>query len=109
MSRRQDLVRDQTRRIGRLRDLLCSIHPGLERVTDPTNKAELALLARYVTPAEIRHAGKARITAHLRRTAPTQDEHAGHPRQRRPGRRAPADHHRPRRGNRSDDRQKPRR
>lgn len=68
VSRRQDLVRDQTRRIGRLRDLLCSIHPGLERVTDPTNKADLALLARYVTPAEIRHAGKARITAHLRRT-----------------------------------------
>jgi len=68
VSRRTDLVRDQTRRIARLRDLLCSIHPGLERVTDPTNKADLALLARYVTPAEIRRAGKARIVASLRRT-----------------------------------------
>lgn len=68
VSRRKDLVRDQTRRIGRLRDLLCSIHPGLERVVDPTNKADLALLIRYVTPAEIRRAGKARIIAHLRRT-----------------------------------------
>lgn len=68
VSRRQDLVRDQTRRIGRLRDLLCSIHPGLERVVDPTNKADLALLTRYVTPAEIRHAGTVRILAYLRRT-----------------------------------------
>jgi transposase len=68
VSRRQDLVHEQTRRIAQLRDLLCSIHPGLERVVDPTNKADLALLNRYVTPAEIRRAGKARITAHLRRT-----------------------------------------
>lgn len=68
VSRRDDLVRDQTRRIARLRDLLCSIHPGLERVVDPTNKADLALLARYVTPAEIRRAGQARIIGYLRRT-----------------------------------------
>jgi transposase len=68
VSRRQDLVRDQTRRIGRLRDLLCSIHPGLERVVDPTNKADLELLARYVTAAEIRRAGIARITTQLHRT-----------------------------------------
>ena len=68
VSRRKDLVREQTRRIARLRDLLCSIHPGLERVTDPTNKADLELLARYVTAAEIRHAGKARILASLRHT-----------------------------------------
>jgi transposase len=68
VSRRKDMVRDQTRRIARLRDLLCSIHPGLERVVDPTNKADLALLVRYVTPIEIRRAGKARIIAYLRRT-----------------------------------------
>jgi transposase len=68
VSRRQDLVRDQTRRIGRLRNLLCSIHPGLERVVDPTSKADLVLLTRYATPAEIRHAGKARITSFVRRT-----------------------------------------
>ncbi len=68
VARRSDLVRDQTRRISRLRDLLCSIHPGLERVVDPSNKADLVLLTRYVTPAEIRRAGKARIAAHLHRS-----------------------------------------
>lgn len=66
--RRRELVVDQTRRIGRLRDLLASIHPGLERVVDPTNKADAALLARYVTPAEIRRAGRSRITTYLRTT-----------------------------------------
>jgi transposase len=68
VGRRRELVIDQTRRIGRLRDLLCSIHPGLERVTDPTHKIDLALLARYVTPAEVRRAGKIRIANYLRRT-----------------------------------------
>jgi transposase len=66
VARRRELVVDQTRRIARLRDLLASIHPGLERVIDATNKADLALLARYVTPAEIRKAGRRRITDHLR-------------------------------------------
>lgn len=68
VGRRQDLVVDQTRRISRLRDMLCSIHPGLERVVDPTNKISLALLANYATPAEIRRAGKTRIANYLRRT-----------------------------------------
>jgi transposase len=68
VSRRRELVVDQTRRIGRLRDLLCSVHPGLERVTDPTHKVDLVLLARYVTPAEIRRAGQARITSYLLRS-----------------------------------------
>ncbi|UAB92281.1 IS110 family transposase [Dactylosporangium vinaceum] len=66
--RRRELVVDQTRRIARLRDLLASIHPGLERVLDPTNKADAALLARYVTPAEIRRAGRNRIITYLRTT-----------------------------------------
>lgn len=68
VGRRRELVVDQTRRVARLRDLLCSIHPGLERVIDPTRKIDLALLARYVTPGEIRRAGRARITGYLRRT-----------------------------------------
>lgn len=68
VGRRRELVIDQTRRLTRLRDLLCSIHPGLERVIDPTHKIDLALLARYVTPAEIRRAGKTRIANYLRRT-----------------------------------------
>ena len=67
VGRRRELVVDQTRRIGRLRDLLACIHPGLERVIDATNKADLALLARYVTPAEIRRAGRRRISDYLRR------------------------------------------
>jgi transposase len=64
-ARRRELVTDQTRRIGRMRDLLSSIHPGLERIVDPTQKATLVLLNRYVTPAEIRRAGKTRLVSHL--------------------------------------------
>lgn len=67
VGRRRELVVDQTRRIGRLRDLLASIHPGLERIVDPTQKASLVLLSRYVTPAEIRRAGKTRLVNHLLR------------------------------------------
>jgi transposase len=62
---RRDLVKDQTRRITRLRDLLCSIHPAPERIVDPTTKTSLVLLGRYVTPAEIRRAGARRITEHI--------------------------------------------
>lgn len=65
VGRRRELVTDQTRRIGRLRDLLASIHPGLERIVDPTQKASLVLLSRYVTPAEIRRAGTPRLVTHL--------------------------------------------
>jgi transposase len=65
VGRRRELVVDQTRRIGRLRDLLCSVHPALERVTDPTHKVDLRLLTRYVTPAEIRKAGRDEITTYL--------------------------------------------
>jgi transposase len=67
VGRRRDLVGDQTRRIGRLRDLLTSIHPGLERVVDPTQKTSLWLLSRYVTPAEIRRAGRKRLIDYLAR------------------------------------------
>src|SRR5438034_1975098 len=65
VSRRRELVTDQTRRIGRLRDLLASIHPGLERIVEPTQKASLWLLSRYVTPGEIRRAGQTRLVNHL--------------------------------------------
>jgi transposase len=65
--RRAEIVADQTRRAQRIRDLLVSVFPGLERVVDVTGKAGLYLLTRYVTPAEIRRAGKARLAAHLNR------------------------------------------
>jgi transposase len=68
VGRRRELVVDQTRRIGRLRDLLASIHPGLERAVDPTHKIDAALLARYVTPTQIRRAGRRRLTEYLRTT-----------------------------------------
>jgi len=64
---RSHLVKDQTAVIARLRELLAGIHPGLERVVDPTNPSGLLLLTRYVTPAEIRTAGAARITAWMHR------------------------------------------
>jgi transposase len=66
VARRRELVTEQTRRVARLRDLLASINPGLERAVDATNKADLALLARYVTASEIRGAGRGRITDYLR-------------------------------------------
>jgi transposase len=67
VGRRRELVADQTRRVSRLRDLLASIHPGLERVVDPTQKGSQQLLQRYVTPAEIRRAGRRRLIDHITR------------------------------------------
>lgn len=67
VGRRRELVTDQTRRISRLRDLLGSIHPGLEQAVDPTQKASQQLLTRYVTPAEIRRAGRRRLIDHIAR------------------------------------------
>ena len=50
-SRRGDLVEDQTRRLSRMHDLLCSVYPGLERALDLTTKGALWLLTRYATPS----------------------------------------------------------
>jgi transposase len=76
VARRRELVGDQTRRINRLRDLLASIHPGLEHVVDPTTKASQQLLRRYVTPAEIRRAGRRRLTEHILRAGHIPRRHA---------------------------------
>jgi transposase len=65
VGRRGEIVADQTRRAARLRDLLASIHPGLERVVDVTAKTGVWLLTRYVTPAEFRAAGRRGVLAHL--------------------------------------------
>jgi len=65
VGRRRDIVDDQTRRAVRLRDLLVSINPGLERVVNVTSKTGMWLLTRYVTAAEIRAAGQRRLVAHL--------------------------------------------
>ncbi|QFG21248.1 IS110 family transposase [Actinomadura sp. WMMB 499] len=73
VARRADLVTDATRRANRLRELLASIHPGLERQLDLTGKTGLHLLTQYVTPAEIRAAGRARVLAHLRKLSHVKD------------------------------------
>lgn len=67
VGRRSEIVADQTRRVARLRDLLVSIHPGLERVVDVTTKIGLHLLTRYATPGQLRAAGNRRLLAHLRK------------------------------------------
>jgi transposase len=76
VARRRELVTDQTRRISRLRDLLASIHPGLEHVVDPTTKAGQQLLRRYVTPSEIRRAGRRRLIEHILRAGRIPRRHA---------------------------------
>lgn len=67
VGRRHDLVEEQTRRIGRLRDLLVAIFPGLEAAFDYTTKGALRLVSKYVTPAELRGAGRRRLIRHLER------------------------------------------
>ena len=69
VSRRGDLVIDQTRRISRMRYLLNTIHPDLERALDLTNAGPLLLLARFVTAAEIRRAKPKAMARHLRSKA----------------------------------------
>jgi transposase len=60
-------VDDQTRRLNRLRDLLASIFPGLERALDFTTKGALWLVSQYVTPAELREASRRKVVRHLQR------------------------------------------
>lgn len=66
VGRRRDLTDEQTRRLSRLHDLLASVHPGLERGLDLTTKGGLWLVSRYVTPAEVRAAGRRGLLEHLR-------------------------------------------
>ena len=65
VSRRSDIVQAQTQRLSRLRDLLVGIFPGLEACLDITTKGPLHLLTEFVTPAELRTAGKKRLARHL--------------------------------------------
>ncbi|WP_395455387.1 IS110 family transposase [Azospirillum melinis] len=76
VSRRDDLVVDQTRRITRLRNLLLTIHPGLERALDVGAKGSLWLLTRYAAAGDIRKAGRKRLLRHLGRTAHIHDPEA---------------------------------
>jgi len=69
VGRRSDLTGEQTRRIARLHELLSGVHPGLERALDLTTKTGLSLLTRWVTPAQLRQAGRDQIRAQLASTA----------------------------------------
>lgn len=64
--RRTDLVHDRTRTISRLRELLTSIFPSLERALDVTNTGPLILLTGYQSPTALRRMGQARLENWLR-------------------------------------------
>ena len=64
---RADLIADRVRMINRLRDLLTSVFPALEREFDYSScKGALVLLTAYACPARIRRAGQARLASWLR-------------------------------------------
>jgi transposase len=66
-ARRADLVADRTRAISRLRELLTSIFPALERALGELRAAgPLTLLTGFQTPAAIREAGQEDLEAWLR-------------------------------------------
>ncbi|NJC74334.1 IS110 family transposase [Planosporangium thailandense] len=64
-ARRDDLTADWVRGVNRLRDLLASIFPALEAAFDYSTRSALVLLTGFQTPAGIRAAGTAGLTAHL--------------------------------------------
>ncbi|OZF41768.1 IS110 family transposase [Rhodococcus sp. 14-2470-1b] len=67
-SRRTDLMRDRTRSINRLRALLSTYFPALERALDLSNvKGALILLTGYSTPGAIRTIGPTSLEAWLRK------------------------------------------
>ena len=64
---RADLIADRVRMINRLRDLMTSVFPSLERAFDySSHKGALILLTGYATPDRIRRIGQARLTSWLR-------------------------------------------
>ncbi|WP_190264510.1 IS110 family RNA-guided transposase [Glutamicibacter nicotianae] len=64
-----DLTRQITQTSNRIRGLFTQIHPSLERVLGPwlEHDAVLEVLASWPTPALLKHAGKARIDAKLKK------------------------------------------
>lgn len=64
--RRKDLSCDRTRVVNRMRGLLTSIFPALERELSLTSTGPLVLLTGYQAPAAIRRVGAGRLEAWLR-------------------------------------------
>src|SRR5918993_1504435 len=65
LARRRDLITDRSRTIVRLREMLLSLFPALERALDLNSKGPLTLLTHYQTPAQLRRAGHKRVAAYL--------------------------------------------
>ncbi|GGL98865.1 IS110 family transposase [Glutamicibacter protophormiae] len=65
-----DLARQITQTSNRIRGLFTQIHPPLERILGPwlEHDAVLEILATWPTPAQLKHAGKARIDAKLKKS-----------------------------------------
>jgi transposase len=64
---RADLVADRVRMINRLRDLMTSVFPSLERAFDySSHKGALVLLTGYASPDRIRRVGQTRLAGWLR-------------------------------------------
>lgn len=63
---REDLMGDWVRGVNRLRDLLTSIFPALERAFDYSARSPLILLTGFQTPDAIRDAGDEGVSAYLR-------------------------------------------
>jgi transposase len=64
---RADLIADRVRMINRLRDVLTSVFPALEREFDYSScKGALVLLTGYACPARLRRIGEARLASWLR-------------------------------------------
>jgi len=66
LSRRRDLVTDQSRCVTRLRETLLSAFPALERALDLNRRGALTFISHYQRPAQIRRAGRKRLAAYLR-------------------------------------------
>lgn len=64
-ARRADLMGDWVRDINRLRELLASIFPALERSFDYSTRSALVLVAGFRTPTAIRAAGAEGMRDHL--------------------------------------------
>ncbi len=64
---RADLIADRVRMINRLRDVMTSLFPSLEREFDYSScKGALVLLGGYATPARLRRLGANRLSTWLR-------------------------------------------
>lgn len=63
---RADLMADWVRGVNRLRDLLTSIFPALERAFDYSTRSALVLLTGFQTPDAVRAAGAGGVAGYLR-------------------------------------------